>query len=420
MWNPAMVDPKTNQPAISLFANLAASIQSADPTAAILMYSWVDQSSTDMSALAAYAPERATEVNGHRMATAIDQALSPTFTSNGGAVHLIGHSFGANVATTAALALSTPPRQLTLFDSPEVNLARIGGAKNDLRYKLTRLDIGRGPTQTFVDNYISLVGEPYAGYPGLGQIVDVHLMPPSSDAGVDKHQYPIGWYADSATTKTSKTSGVGLWWSPLLGGSDIALATTWKQTSSDPALELELVNEGSAPPPTENASVSYLSTAIADPSESIQVNAGSTVANFDFVTDEDSLWLTFDQSVTGASTDTFHIFIDGRERSVSAPPSEGTGPDGRFLILYDLESGNHTLSLVAEGANSVSPPSASASSQLSNLRISSTTGIERNLTPSQTKGLLAWGLALIILLVVVVLAAIMIVIFLIVRKVRSR
>jgi hypothetical protein len=242
-------------------------------------------------------------------------------------------------------------------------------------------------------------------------------MPPSSDAGVDKHQYPIGWYADSATTKTS---GVGLWWSPLLGGSDIALATTWKQTSSDPALELELVNEGSAPPPTENASVSYLSTAIADPSESIQVNAGSTVANFDFVTDEDSLWLTFDQSVTGASTDTFHIFIDGRERSVSAPPSEGTGPDGRFLILYDLESGNHTLSLVAEGANSVSPPSASASSQLSNLRISSTTGIERNLTPSQTKGLLAWGLALIILLVVVVLAAIMIVIFLIVRKVRSR
>jgi hypothetical protein len=78
------------------------------------------------------------------------------------------------------------------------------------------------------------------------------------------------------------------------------------------------------------------------------------------------------------------------------------------------------LSLVAEGANAISPPSAAASSQLSNIRISSTTGIERNLTPSQTKGLLAWGLALIILLVVVVLAAIMIVIFLIVRKVRSR
>jgi pimeloyl-ACP methyl ester carboxylesterase len=129
------------------------------------MYSWVDQSATDTSALAASAPERATEVNGHRMATAIDQTLAAGFSNNGGQMHLIGHSFGANVATTAALALATPPRQLTLFDSPEVNLARIGGAKNDLRYKLTRLDIGRGPNQTFVDNYISLVGEPYAGYP---------------------------------------------------------------------------------------------------------------------------------------------------------------------------------------------------------------------------------------------------------------
>lgn len=417
MWNPAMVDPKTKTPSISLFANLASSLQSVDPTAAILMYSWVDQSSTDMSALAAYAPERATEVNGHRMATAIDQVLSPTFASSGGNVHLIGHSFGANVATTAALALSTPPRQLTLFDSPEVNLARIGGAKNDLRYKLTRLDIGRGPTQTFVDNYISLVGEPYAEYPGLGQIVDVHLKPPSSDAGVDKHQYPIGWYATSATTPSS---GVGIWWSPLLGASVTSLATTWQQTSSDPSQELELVAEGSAPLPSDNATVNYLSTAIADPAQRIQVGAGTAVANFDFVTDEDSLWLTFDQSVAGAPTDTFHIFIDGRERSVSAPPSEGTGADGRFLILYDLGPGTHTLSLVAEGVNESSPPSATASSQLSNFRISSTTGIERNLNPSQTKGLLAWGLGLVILLLVVVFAAIIVVIVVIARKVRSR
>jgi len=122
MWNPAMVDPKTGQPSISLFANLASSLQAADPTATILMYSWVDQSATDMSALAAYAPERATEVNGHRMATVVDQSLSSAFSTNGGQVHLIGHSFGANVATTAALGLSVPPRQLTLFDSPEVNL----------------------------------------------------------------------------------------------------------------------------------------------------------------------------------------------------------------------------------------------------------------------------------------------------------
>ena len=418
MWNPAMVDPKTKQPTIALFANLASSIQSADPSATILMYSWVDQSGTDMSALAAYAPERATEVNGHRMATAIDQSLASGFSANGGVVHLIGHSFGANVATTAALALETPPRQLTLFDSPEVNLARIGGAKNDLRYKLTRLNVGRQPNQTFVDNYISLVGEPYAGYPGLGQVVDVHLNPPSSDPGVDKHQYPIGWYADSAT---QKSSGVGLWWSPLLGATDSSLAATWKQPSSAPAEELVLTAEGVAPSPTENASVGYLSTAVAGGSSGVAVaTVRDTVSNFEFSTDQDSLWLTFDETVAGAPSDTFHVFIDGRERSTFAPPAEGTGKDGSFLIVYDIGSGTHTLSLVAEGASSGSPASPTAAASLTNLRISSTTGIQRNLTPSQTKRLIIWAVALVILLVVIVLALLVLLTIWLVKKVRRR
>ncbi|CAB4602277.1 unannotated protein [freshwater metagenome] len=417
MWNPAMVDPKTNQPTITLFANLASSIQSADPSATILMYSWVDQSSTDMSALAAYAPERATEVNGHRMATAIDQTLSAGFATSGGAVHLIGHSFGANVATTAALALATPPRQLTLFDSPEVNLARIGGAKNDLRYKLTRLDIGRGPNQTFVDNYISLVGEPYAGYPGLGQIIDVHLKPPSSDPGVDKHQYPIGWYADSAT---NKSSGVGLWWSPMMGASDTALATTWNQTSSDPSQELDLVAQGVAPSPTSNSSVSYLSTAIGDPDSGPSVTTiRDSVSNVEFTTDQDSLWLTFNLTVAGESTDSFHLFIDGRERSTFAPPADGTGTDGSFLILYDLESGTHTLSLVAEGEPN-GTYAAQGAAKLTNLRISSTTGIQRNLTPTQTKELIVWAVALVIFVFVILLALVLFLAIWTIKKVRRR
>ncbi len=417
MWNPAMVDPKTNQPTITLFANLASSIQSADPSATILMYSWVDQSSTDMSALAAYAPERATEVNGHRMATAIDQTLSAGFATSGGAVHLIGHSFGANVATTAALALATPPRQLTLFDSPEVNLARIGGAKNDLRYKLTRLDIGRGPNQTFVDNYISLVGEPYAGYPGLGQIVDVHLKPPASDPGVDKHQYPIGWYADSAT---NKSSGVGLWWSPMMGASDTALATTWNQTSSDPSQELDLVAQGVAPSPTSNSSVSYLSTAISDPDSGPSATTiRDSVSNVEFTTDQDSLWLTFNLTVAGESTDSFHLFIDGRERSTFAPPADGTGTDGSFLILYDLESGTHTLSLVAEGETN-GTYAAQGAAKLTNLRISSTTGIQRNLTPTQTKELIVWAVALVIFVFVILLALVLFLAIWTIKKVRRR
>jgi hypothetical protein len=382
------------------------------------MYSWVDQSATDTSALAASAPERATEVNGHRMATAIDQALATDFSSGGGQIHLIGHSFGANVATTAALALSSPPRQLSLFDSPEVNLTRIGGAKNDLPYKLTRLDVGRQPNQTFVDNYISLVGEPYAGYPGLGQVVDVHLKPPASDAAVDKHQYPIGWYANSATTKSS---GVGLWWSPLMGATVTSLATTWNQTSSDPAQELQLVAEGVAPSSTDNASVSYVSTAIADPEMTLTVSSsGDTVANFDFTTDKDSLWLTFTTSVSGSPNDTFHLFIDGRERSTFAPPSDGTGSDGNFLILYDLESGTHTLSFVLESTTSSTPTTSPSSGQLANLRISSATDIQRNLTPTQTKRILIWVLVVVILAIVLLLAAFVLLLWWVIRRRRHR
>ena len=416
MWNPAMVDPKTGQPSITLFANLAASLQAADPSSTILMYSWVDQSATNTSALAAYAPERATEINGHRMATALDQSLASSFLGNGGAVHLIGHSFGANVATTAALALASPPRQLTLFDSPEVDLARIGGAKNDLRYKLTRLDVGRGTNQTFVDNYISLVGEAYAGFPGLGQVVDVHLLPPSSDAGVDKHQYPIGWYADSAA---NRSSSVGLWWSPLVGGNVTNLATTWNQQSSEATQELVLVAQGSAPSPDSNASVSYPSTAIADPTTGPQVaTVPNAVSNFTFTTDKDSLWLTFDQAVSGAPTDTFHLFIDGRERSVLSPPAAGTGADGSFLILYDISSGEHTLSLAAEGATNGTPASASANGQITNLHISSTTGIQRNLAPTQTKHLIIWGIALVNVLFLTVIAVVVVFIWWVIRRVR--
>ncbi len=416
MWNPAMADPKTGQPSITLFANLAASLQAADSSSTILMYSWVDQSSTDTSALAAYAPERATEINGHRLATALDQSLASSFLGNGGAVHLIGHSFGANVATTAALALASPPRQLTLFDSPEVELARIGGAKNDLRYKLTRLDIGRGTKQTFVDNYISLVGEAYAGFPGLGQVVDVHLLPPSSDAGVDKHQYPIGWYADSAA---NKSSGVGLWWSPLVGGNVTTLATTWNQTSSLDTQELVLVAQGSAPPPDSNSTVSFLSTAIAEPTSGLQVETvPNAVSNFTVTTGKDSLWLTFDQIISGAPTDTFHLFIDGRERSVFSPPAAGTGNDGSFLILYDINSGEHTLSLVAEGTTDGTPASASAKGQITNLRISSATDIQRNLEPTQTKRLIIWGIALVNVLLLTVIALLVVFAWWIIRRVR--
>jgi hypothetical protein len=165
--------------------------------------------------------------------------------------------------------------------------------------------------------------------------------------------------------------------------------------------------------------VSYLSTAIADQASGPSVaTARDTVSNTDFTTDKDSLWLTFDTTVTGAPTDTFHLFIDGRLRSTFAPPAEGTGSDGSFLILYDIESGTHTLSLVAEGPINGSAASPTASASLTNLRISSTTDIQRNLTPTQSKELIVWAVALVILVVVVLLALMVFLVVWIVKKVR--
>ncbi len=411
MWDPAMVVPATGRPAVELFAGLAGDLATAMPTASILMYSWVDQSSTDMSALAAFAPERATEVNGNRMAVAIQQALTPTFVTGGGRLHLIGHSFGANVATTAAIALSAilpdAPRQLSLFDSPEVELARIGGAKNDLRYKLVKLDIGRTPGTTFVDNYVSLVGEPYNGYPGLEQVVDVRLEPPSSDTGVEKHGFPIGWYGASAG---DPTSDVGLWWSPLVGADVTALASSWRQQSSDPSTQLLLRADGPVPSPSDRSSLATTTTSL---DATLAVDASTSVASATITTTRDSLWLDVDAMVSGAPTDTFDLFIDGRQRAVMiAPPTPATGaPVGRFVILYDLEPGTHTVSLTRSATAS---PTASA--RLDGLTIVSTTGIERSNTPGQTTRLIVWALVVVLVVVVAVLLALVLLVRWVLRR----
>src|SRR5205085_11832614 len=128
IWDPALTDRGGASP-MENFGPLLGALQTADPSAAVLMFSWVDQSATTFDPLTARDAENATEINGHRLAVAVDQALAPGWA---GQLHLIGHSFGANVATTAALAVAASPRQLTLMDSPEVALTRFGGAMNDL------------------------------------------------------------------------------------------------------------------------------------------------------------------------------------------------------------------------------------------------------------------------------------------------
>jgi len=395
-WDAGFIDPATNAPLSTGFTELASALQAADPTVTVLFYSWIDQSSTLMSALAAYAPERATEVNGHRMATAIDEVLTDGFSPGGGQVHLIGHSFGANVATTAALALRTAPAQLTLFDSPEVNLARFAGAKNDLRYKLPRLNIGRSAGQTFVDNYISEVGEEYHGYPGLEQIVDTRLFPPPADNGGEKHEFPIGWYAGT----TGSSSTVGYRWSPLAGAVNANLGSLYKQNSVTQPLVLEQVQ--SAPPVGVSSQIglqtSPLTVASSANTGTIAIAGQSNVTNLAFSTTKDSLWLTF--SLTGtAGVGQLDFFIDGRQRSSLVAPANGTGARGQFVILYDVAPGDHVLSIASSGVVS------GDGWAIDRLSIVTAPNIDRNLTPPETRSLVVWATVLVVVIVVLFVAA---------------
>jgi len=413
-WDPRFVVPTTKAPLSGNFVELARDLQAADPGATVLMYSWIDQSATVSSAFSAAAPERATEVNGHRFATGLDTILGPGFGADGGEVHLIGHSFGANVATTAALALDEPPRQLTLFDSPEIPLAQFAGAKNDLRYKLTRLDVGRGPDQVFVDNYISKVGEPYHGYPGLDAVVDVRLTPPTSDTGGEQHEFPIGWYAGSAAAGAP----VGAGWSPLTGANVGPLATEYRQVAVDTPYAL---TEVTGPPRTGvGTAVAYATTPLtvaAGSPVTVGVDAGSRVVNVAFSTDRDSLWLTY--AATGGPGDVLDVFVDGRQRSTMAWPPAGTGAAGRFVILYDVPPGDHVLSLAETGVH----PACSGCAPpvfVSDLAVVSTSHIQRNLTPAQTRDLTVAAVALVVVVVLALVGLLVWLVVLLVRAVRRR
>jgi len=419
-WTPGLVDGNGDS-LMTGFVALATALQQADPDAAVVMFSWVDQSATSIP-LDARGPELATEVNGHRLATAIDEALAPGFEAAGGQVHLIGHSFGANIVTTAALAMTSPPRQLTLLDSPEVEIARIGGAKNDLQYKLPRLDLGRGPTQTFVDNYISFVGERYSTHPGLGAVVDVQTKAPDGTDG-EKHSYAITWYTASITaTGQAGQPQVGYAWSPLTGAEVATVGTSYEQPSLDAPLHLDELT--GAPPAgvVEHLAVGVDPLGIAGaPSPTLGVSGSTpTTANLTFTTTGASLWLTFTTELHGRPGDLLTLFVDGRERYQSSPPDDGVGAAGAFVILYDVEPGAHVLSATIGGPTPSASADPSTTAELSSLAIATTGGITRNFTATQTTELAVGAVIAAVVVVVAVLGLIALLVIGMVRRRRRR
>ena len=227
---------------------LSQSILAYDPKAVVLAFSWVDDSATGGSVTGlteAYESEARTQVNGLRLASAIQDAESSTFLADGGQVHVLGHSHGTKVATVAAAELTRlgqAPTQLTLFDSPDDVATDIIDASNLLWYYLPNVNPTRTPKSsngTFVDAYISEFSNPYASFPGLSSVVDTTLKSSViydlDEPGV-KHDYGQNWYAGAIQVGplAPPPPRVALGWSPLINpNAAAALPAEMSQTWTD-------------------------------------------------------------------------------------------------------------------------------------------------------------------------------------------
>lgn len=234
-------------------AGLAWQLKQSDPNAAVLAYSWIDDSATTMPGPS----ESRTTLNGARLATALEQIL-PTAGDAPHGLHLLGHSHGSKVATVAATLLrqkGTTVNQLTIFDSPEQGSSVTNyNATNNLWYFLSALSIDRGQAAgtTFVDNYISDLDrrlgqiqgyDPFANsviqVSTLQQIADVTLdakpLLPAHPSPLDAfaHRYAPAWYSGGSSGWTANPAPiVANQWSPLVDNTSVVKPVAGNSTQS--------------------------------------------------------------------------------------------------------------------------------------------------------------------------------------------
>ncbi len=356
-WSPQAVDGQGERFFTSFFP-LAAAITAADPGATVLGFSWIDDSATAASPLAAWRSEARTDLNGQRLAAALRAVVGPGFAVDG-ALHLMGHSHGAKVATVGAIASERAPVQLTLLDSPEDLLARLPGAANRLEGYLPLLPLGRGPGRTFVDSYFSIAGARYGDRPGLGAVVDTQLFPPRTSGSPSAeftaaHEYPVGWYATSAA---HLDAGVGLAWSPLVGTPPLCLVCSFRQrypqtATTPPARELALV-------PAAGRARPALTTAPLDVTARLGPDAGRRPQGVVLDASGRRLWqveldrhpnelaLAFDvRFVDPAPGAQVAVWLD--DRQVDATAADWVGATGTHAVVDTsaLRPGRHTLTVV--------------------------------------------------------------------------
>ena len=222
---------------VGSFFPLAKSILKADRGSAVLVFSWIDISASDVSFLKFLegedydqfcAVEKQTRAVGMMLMEAVDAALTPHVPHE---LHLLGHSFGTKVVSYGGIFLKRKNYlnkiHITLFDSPEKAPADCGD--NKLCEILPSFSPDRD--KYFVDNYISYWDECFSDCHDTGNelhlVVDATIIPygtfPLRDSctymqyqncASCKHSAGVNWYT-AATNDPSHESG--LWWSPLMG-----------------------------------------------------------------------------------------------------------------------------------------------------------------------------------------------------------
>ncbi len=308
--------------------------------------------------------ESYTQLNGLRMAAAVQQALSPGFfgATGQGLIHLLGHSHGSKVATVATLALqqaSVPVAQLTTLESPEggpfvtaegltagVHMPNFGGAENFLWYYMRQMNLSRNPVgagrvstnATFIDNYYSKegFGSPFGGFTGmssfgpgadnLSSVVDVEMRPEILYGGFSasnpvggleglfgSHDYPPNWYGQAGLQAPSAPPSMqnGVNWSPLLDPANTAgLSEFYTQPVS-------LIETGDV---TNNSAVVT------------NVNTASLLAGMSVV-ETPSLFAS--KNIPAGTT---ILSIDGPTQLTLSQPVGGTGPVSGESLTFTLSS----------------------------------------------------------------------------------